>query len=154
MKVALYIGTHQGDGLSPKLGAMIIRFAQAGKYKNVTHAEAILEEYDDGTVLIGSSSMMDGGVRMKRLALNLKNWIIVDVPHWDAIKSKAWFEKHNGEKYDVRGAVASVLPWFATQNNRWFCNESISESVGFETGDRFDPSQFAAICVSFSSQQQ
>jgi hypothetical protein len=50
MKIACYIGSHKKDRLSVRLGWMLVRLVQRGHFCNVTHVEAILAEYDDGTV--------------------------------------------------------------------------------------------------------
>lgn len=148
MKVAHYIGNHTKDTPSVRLGWFLTRLVQKGKYKNVTHCEAILLEHEDGSVTIGSSSLRDGGVRIKRCFLTPENWLITDFPQWDAIESAAWFAEHDGEKYDWRGAFASWLPISWSGYNEWFCNESVAASVGIESPEIFGPAQFAAICAS------
>jgi len=52
------------------------------------------------------------------------NWMIVDVPQWDVAESAAWFAEHDGELYDYRGALATLLPGKGV-SNRWFCNEAL-----------------------------
>lgn len=149
MKVALYIGSHRGDKWHIRFISYLIRLAQKGNLGNVTHVEAILAEHDDGTVTIASSSKRDGGVRSKRVKLDPNNWIIVDVPQWSLDSSIEWFEKHYGDKYDWRGAAATVLPGKGKQN-QWFCNEAVGASVGLVEPDTFGPHQFAAIAISLS----
>jgi len=148
LKVAHFIGKHTKDTPSVRLGWFLTRLVQKGKYKQVTHCEAILAEHDDGSVTIGSSSLRDGGVRTKRCFLTPENWLIMDVPRWDANKAAAWFAEHDGEKYDLRGAFASWLPISWSGYNEWFCNESVASSVDIESPEIFGPAQFAAICAS------
>lgn len=57
MKVAHYIGSHEKDTLTVRIGWWLTRFVQKGKYKQVTHSEAILAEHEDGSVTIGSSTL-------------------------------------------------------------------------------------------------
>ena len=148
MKVALYIGDHSKDDMTARIGWWFNRLVQKGTYANVTHVEAILKDWSDGSVTIGSASIRDGGIRTKTCKLNPDHWMVVDVPQWDAEKAKLWFEEHNGEPYDWRGALASCMPFQWRRKNEWFCNEAVAASVGFKCPEIFGPSQFAAICYS------
>ena len=150
MKLALYIGNHDKDKWSVRIGWWLTRLVQKGKYAQVTHVEAILKEHEDGSVTIGSSSLRDGGVRMKRVHLTAGHWEIMDVPQWSADDAMLWFISHDGEHYDWRGAFASCMPFQWRKTQQWFCNEAVGASVGLESPDIFGPSQFAAICYTFS----
>lgn len=146
MLVAHYIGDHKGDAFLVRAGWFLTRLVQKGDYKNVTHCEAIHKLHSDGSVTIASSSLRDKGVRSKRVRLNPDHWMIVDVPQWDVKQSIKFFKEHDGDAYDFRGALATVLP--GTQDpKRMFCNESVGASVGLKTPHCFHPAQFAAICL-------
>jgi hypothetical protein len=149
VKVALYIGTHDKDDALTRIGWAATRAVQKGKFRSVTHVEAILEEHADWSVTIGSASLRDGGVRTKTVKLNPEHWLIFDVPSWDVERSKAWFVEHDGDKYDWRGAFVTWLP--ATWNRlfEWFCNDAIGASQRMVDSHIFGPSQFAAIVASF-----
>lgn len=151
MKVALYIGNHPGDTLSVRLGWWLTRFGQKGPLGIVTHTEAIHAEHADGTVTIASASLRDGGVRTKRCVLVPAHWMIVDVPQWSTAESVAWFAKHDGEGYDHRGALATILPGKGVPD-RWFCNEAIGASIGLLYPETFGPHQFAAIALTLGQQ--
>jgi hypothetical protein len=144
---ALYIGDHSGDTLSVRAGWALTRMVQRGAYRQVTHTEMILDEMADGSVLIGSSSLRDGGVRIKKAKLNPAHWLIVDVPSWDIGQSFNWFIKHKGDKYDLWGALATVLP-SSQYYDRWYCNEACAASVGIVEPQLFGPAQYAAISMS------
>lgn len=147
MKIALYIGNHTKDNPSVRLGWWLTRLVQKGEFANVTHVEAILAEHDDGTVTIGSASIRDGGVRTKRCHLTPEHWIIVDVPRWSVTKARNWFIKHNGEKYDIRGAFASAFPIQWKQKDRWFCNEAVGASAGVKSPEVMGPCQFSVMAI-------
>jgi len=147
VKVALFIGNHTKDTPGVRLGWWLTRLVQKGTYSNVTHVEAILAEHEDGSVTIGSSSIRDGGVRIKRCVLTPEHWIIVDVPQWDAIEAAVWFAEHDGEPYDWRGAFATCMP-FSWDEKGWFCNGAVLASVGFSNPEIFGPSHFASIAAS------
>jgi hypothetical protein len=150
MKVALFVGSHAGDTLAVRTGWWLTRLAQKGKYGIVTHCEAIHAEHSDGTVTIASASLRDGGVRPKRTALTPGNWIIADVPVWEVDRSIDWFAVHDGELYDWRGALATVLPGAGVWN-RWFCNEAVGASLGLEAPEIFGPHQFAAMALTLGT---
>lgn len=150
MKVALYVGDHAGDDWLVRRTCRVIRWVQKGPYRMVTHVEAILEEYDDGSVKIASSSLRDGGVRSKQVKLTPGNWVIIDVPLWDVERARAWFALHDGQPYDWRGAAATQLPGYGRERE-WFCNEAVGASVGLRHPENFGPHQFASIAVSIKS---
>ena len=149
MKIALYVGEHTKDTPGVRLGWWATRLVQKGRFKRVTHVEAILEEHEDGSVTIGSASLRDGGVRTKRCHLDAGNWLIVNVHAWSASRAARWFAEHAGERYDWRGAFASCMPFSWGRKDEWFCNGSVGAAVGLESPETFGPAQFAAICVTF-----
>lgn len=150
MLIAHYIGNHAKDTLTVRTGWALIRLAQKGDYDRVTHSEAILKTYRvSGVADIASSSLRDGGVRRKNtIALDPASWMIVDVPTWDAAKAALWFEQHDGAPYDLRGALATVLPG-RSQDGHFFCNYAVGAAPGsLLTPECFTPAQFAAITLS------
>lgn len=146
MKTALYVGDHAGDTALVKFGCYMTRKVQKGIYSTVTHVEAIHEEHSDGTVTIASSSLREGGVRSKRVALDRDNWWIVNVPIWDVDLSIDLLFETEGMQYDWRGAAATV---FIGNHNSdsWFCNEWCGYPY-LKESSRFTPSQYAAIAFS------
>jgi hypothetical protein len=147
MKVALFIGSHEKDSWDVRLGCWLTRIVQRGNYSRVTHCEAILDEFPDGTVNIASASLRDGGVRQKRVTLTPGDWIIKDKPEWDVEKARLWFTAHNGEKYDLRGAFVCFLPFWWSTKNQWFCNQAVGAPF-LDSPEIFTPSQFASIVLS------
>lgn len=129
MIVLGYTGNHKGHGFRQRAGRELIRLGQFGyTYRNVTHTELVLRGpwYRAD---IASSSLMDGGVRVKRgVELNPKHWMAVSVPGWSEDDAELWFEIHDGEPYDSRGAVGSVL-YGLGQDAGWFCNEADGSAV-------------------------
>lgn len=146
MKIAFYIGDHANDTISVRAGWWLTRLAQKGPFGNVTHCEAIHAEYDDGSVLIASASVRDGGVRSKRTTLDYTHWMIADVPQWNVSKSIDLLEKTRGTPYDWRGAIATALPGKENKTS-WFCNEWVAEPY-LLSASNFGPHQLAAICCS------
>ena len=152
MKIAFYVGSHEKDSLSVRLGWMLVRLVQRGRFSNVTHVECILAEHEDGSVDIGSSSLRDGGVRVKyRVHLNHENWLIIDVPVFSTSNAVLWFNNHHGEKYDTLGAFASAFPFRLNSKNKWFCNEAVGAAAGLNSPEIFGPAQFASICATLGN---
>lgn len=149
MKVAHYIGAHRGDTLSVRLGWAAVRAVQRGPWRRVTHVEAIHEVHDDGTCTIASSSLRDGGVRAKRVRLTRGNWLIADVPQWDVAASIELLRRTRGQRYDWRGAAATVLP-LRQSTEEWFCTEWLGRPY-LRASHIFGPSQLAAITLSIGS---
>ena len=145
MIVAHYIGNHAGDDLASRTGWWLTQLAQKGPFGNVTHTEAIHAQHLDGSVTIASSSLRDGGVRSKCVTLNPAHWLITDVGEWDVEHSKDLLAVTQGAKYDLRGAVATMLPG-APKAGRYFCNHWVSLPF-LKAAAIFGPHHFAAICM-------
>lgn len=150
MKIAFYIGNHDKDSVLVRLGWALTRLGQKGPYADVTHVEAIHQEYSNGEVLIASSSARDGGVRDKRALLTPGNWRIVDVTNWSVELSQALLAQTRGTAYDWRGAAATMLP--GSQNpSKWFCNEWVA-SPYLKASGTFTPSQLMALALSLGDE--
>lgn len=147
MIVLGYIGDHAADSLSVRMGWAVTRLAQRGRFKQVTHVEGYYGTDENGRAIIASASVRDGGVRIKHTSISMENWIAIDVPSWDAKSSIAFVKSHVGKKYDMRGALATVL-LSGHSDDRWFCNEIIGASVGVTSPEIFGPAQFMALAVS------
>jgi hypothetical protein len=145
-----YIGRHKGDGFRPWLGWALIRAGQVGRtWRRVTHTEIVLGgTWDSAT--IGSASLIDGGVRVKRdVRLTPGNWIAVEVPD-GKLRSTAlavgWFDRNAGQPYDWRGAVGSVLYGFGHRSGGWFCNEACGAAMRQTDPQKHPPAAFIAWC--------
>lgn len=148
MKTLHYIGTHHADTLSVRAGWALTRAAQRGTYAQVTHCEAVHAMHSDGTADIASSSLREGGVRLKTgVRLQPGNWLLIDVPGWHLAHSQSLLERTAGSPYDLRGAVSSALILFGESRTRWFCNEWVG-APWLPDSYIFGPAQFAALCAS------
>jgi hypothetical protein len=142
-----YIGNHAGEGFRRRAGREIIRLGQLGyTHRDVTHVEMLLRGTWDNAD-IASSSLMDGGVRIKQgVRLNPAHWIAISVPGWDEPEASGWFFAHKGEPYDSRGALGSVLYGFGA-NDGWFCNEACGASVRQLDPHKMPPAGFINYCL-------
>lgn len=143
-----YIGKHRKDDIAARAGWALVRLAQVrATYRRVTHVEAVLA----GTAAactIASASLRDKGVRIKTTDMTAGSWIAIDVPGWSSVATAEWFAEHSGERYDWRGALASVLWFLPHKAAQWFCNESIGAAVGLVDPHRLTPAAFMALAMS------
>lgn len=156
MKIALYIGDHKNDTLIVRLGWWLTLLTQKGSM--VTHGEVIVSENDDGTVDIASATLRKetkngkSGVRIKKnVKLQRGKWKIIDVPAFDKSRALDWFINHEGLGYDKRGAFASILPIWWSSKDKYFCYQSICNSVGIGCGEGFTGPVFEAMLLRFGN---
>jgi hypothetical protein len=152
MLFAGFIGDHKKDTLPVRIGWELTRAVQSGEFKQVTHTEAILEGSDYTSCTIASASLRDReGVRVReKIKLTPGNWIILDVPDFQAEVSRSWFNQYLGYPYDLIGAAATKL-WFLRPISRmfkwFFCNEAcFAPFVAFS--DEYTPSESFDLAVS------
>lgn len=148
MLVAHYIGPHKGGALA-YLGWQMIRLGQKGPYDHCTHTEAIHAVHGDGTFTIASSSLADGGVRIKpRARLTPGHWVVTDVPQWRVERSQAWFAHAIacGFRYDKRGALATMLPG-KEEADKVFCTEAVLAPY-IKASHYYSPALGMSLCLS------
>lgn len=143
-----YIGDHKKDEIHVRLGWWFTRLVQTGPHKRITHTESVLKGDNYKLCTIASSSVRDGGVRIKeRITLTKGHWIAIDVPVWDYWLAVAWFDVHTGAKYDWLGAIGSILFFVRGSKGKWFCNEATGAPY-IQTPEQYTPSKFWAIAMS------
>lgn len=154
MKVLAFTGRHTKDDLTARVGWALVRLAQAGaRYKRTTHVESLLSEpwY---SATIASSSLRDGGVRVRHgVRLNPAHWMVIDIPIWDVDKAIDWYASHEGARYDWRGAVATIFWFLPDSKTRWFCNEAVAAPFGLIDAHRQTPAAFIATLMSLPGSQ-
>lgn len=88
---------------------------------------------------------MDGGVRVKCMALDPAHWDVIDIPG-DENAAWAWVAEHKGEGYDLLGLLGFVARVLGQDQRRWVCSEAVAAMLGIPDAWRFDPcSLWAAI---------
>lgn len=105
---------------------------------NYSHVELILDTDKNGLAICASSSMMDGGVRIKHMRLDPEHWDIVQVSG-DTAKAWAWMKKHEGQKYDYLGLVGFIAHVLGHSKSRWVCSEAVADMLGMPESWRYDP---------------
>ena len=86
-----------------------------------------------------SSSMMDGGVRCKKIDYSHpERWDIVTLAYGDS-NVVNWFQWHDSAAYDFRGLLGFVLPWETQDKRKYFCSEAVGASLGIINSHRLSP---------------
>ena len=143
MNIAFYKGRKR---LFNRLTAWWLR----GDY---SHCELILGTNANGQSICASSSMMDGGVRVKHMRLDAAHWDIVPVAG-DPAQAWAWLREHEGEGYDYLGLLGFIVRALGHDKSRWVCSEAVAAMLGFPDPWRFDPcSLHAALSRSPPNQE-
>jgi len=128
MIIALYKGTR--PGLSGVFN-VLVRWWCRGLY---SHAELI---FCDG--MSGSSSFLDGGVRVKKIEYSADRWDFFEVPNASEYFSRKWFDDNQNKKFDLRGLFGFVIRAYKEDKKKFFCSESVMTSIGYSEAWRFDP---------------
>ena len=138
MKVAFYKGRK-------RLFNRVTSWWLRGPY---SHVELVLGYDEAGQAICASSSMMDGGVRVKHMRLDPEHWDIVPVSG-SADAAWAWLNKHEGAGYDYLGLLGFIVRAVGHRPSRFVCSEAVAEMLGIPDGWRFDPCSLYAV-VSYS----
>lgn len=135
MRAAFYKSTRPGlAGVYNRL----VRWFERGPH---SHCELI---FSDG--MAASSSFMDGGVRFKKIDFDPAKWDFLDLPPEKEARARAWFVKHEGEKYDLMGNVRFMFGWVSDSPDKWFCSEALAASLGIKDPFRYGPNTlFSAL---------
>jgi len=72
-----------------------------------------------------SSSAMDKGVRSKVIDITSGRWDLYLLQGVDNASALAWFDEHEGQKYDWPGIVSWVIPFVRQHATRWVCFEAV-----------------------------
>jgi len=136
MKVAFYKGRKR----------LFNRFTSWWLRGPYSHVELVLGYDQSGQAICASSSMMDGGVRVKHMTLNPDHWDIVPVLG-SADAAWTWLRKHEGAGYDYLGLLGFIARAIGHDKSRFVCSEAVAEMLGMSDGWRFDPCSLHAALV-------
>ncbi len=129
MKLALYKG-------KKRLINRFVSFWTEGPYN---HVELL---FSDG--VCGSSSDIDGGVRLKNIDVLDGNWDLIEIVG-DEVKARQWFVNHSGEKYDYLGLTHFLWKKSKGVYGRWLCSEAVMEALGYRDSWSFCPNSVASF---------
>lgn len=131
----IYLALYKGRG---KLFDRLIRLWTRSKY---SHCELVMP---DGRWL--SASAMDGGVRAKRIELNLEHWDLIPLPWASKHQIEHTFRANLGRGYDWLGILGSQLvPLTIANPRRMFCSEFCAAALGFPLPQRYSPALLGEV---------
>lgn len=131
----IYLALYKGEG---DWTDRLIRWWTGSPY---SHCELIMP---DGRWL--TSSGRDGGVRAKRIELDLEHWHLLPLPWANANQIEAFFQRTKGLQYDWTGLLLSQLLATAMHSDqRWFCSEFCAAALGFAMPQRFSPALLGEV---------
>lgn len=133
MRAAFYRGTRPG------LAGVYNRLVRWWTRSPYSHCELIFS-----TGWSGSSSFMDGGVRLKVIDYDPDRWDFIDLPVELEPAAFEWFLKHRGEKYDLMGNVHFIVMVVKHNLIKWSCGESIADALGIAESWRYYPGTLAS----------
>ena len=116
-----------------------------------SHVELVLGYDEAGQAICASSSMMDGGVRVKHMRLDPAHWDLVEV-NAPAQRAWTWLHQHEGVGYDYLGLLGFVARAIGHNPKRFVCSEAVAEMLGISDPWRFDPCSLHAV-VSYSPKE-
>lgn len=150
--LALYKGRRDGAWYQPKVAAArlsdwIIRTLTRSPYSHCELAVLIPPpdgDPDDHAVFdCYSSSIRDGGVRMKTMTLPADKWDLIPINQLDAyIDVLNYFARTRGKPYDFVGACGVILG-IKGSLKKWFCSEWCAAALGVQYPDRYSPQALA-----------
>ncbi|HSW19000.1 MAG TPA: hypothetical protein VLJ86_17405 [Ramlibacter sp.] len=138
------------------------RFLAWWMRSDYSHCEVVLSR-DGDLYECGSSSFLDGGVRIKRIKLDPAHWTLYEVPidiervraiiqrndltdgQAAAAFARAWFDSHAGEGYDVPGLLGFVFRRIKGWARAWWCSEACTAALAWADPWRFDVGTFLAV---------
>lgn len=135
----IYLALYKGKGT---LFNRLIRLWTGSKY---SHCELVMP---DGRWL--SASAMDGGVRAKRIQLNIEHWDLLPLP-WAERHTIEWlYQQHKGMGYDWAGIFFSqLLASGLHSRRRWFCSEFCAAALGLASPHRYSPALLGEVVEKF-----
>lgn len=140
--LALYKGRRDGAWYRPGVAAArvsdwIIRTLTGSPY---SHCELAVP-CADGQYDCYSSSIRDGGVRLKTMPLPPEKWDLIPV---DASPEQVYeaLAATFGAKYDWAGATGVIARW-RHDKRKYFCSEWCAMALGLANPERFCPGSLA-----------
>lgn len=115
----------------------IIRAWEGSPY---SHAELVVngEGY--------SSSMRDGGVRIKAMPFSKDKWDLLPLDFADAGQIRAWFVAHDGIKYGYLDLLFTKILRLPGNKKGMFCYEAIASALGFVEPHQMTAARLLELC--------
>ncbi len=94
-----------------------------------------------------SSSIRDGGVRGKTMALPAHSWDIIDLPWADPQMVQDWFDRHAADRYGWLDLLTGQLLGMQRDHRGVFCSEACAKALGMRSATRMSPQSLLDACL-------
>ena len=133
MSVQLALFKGEGDFLN-----RLIRWWTNSPY---SHCELVVR----GTCY--SSSVRDGGVRAKVMALPADKWDVIELPWADDDAVTDWFIAHERDRYGWLDLLTGQLLGMQRDHRGVFCSEACAKALGLRNATRMSPQALLDACL-------
>ena len=121
-------------------GTWVNRFIRWWTGSQYSHCELVI----NGTCY--SSSIRDGGVRGKTMALPAPSWDIIDLPWADPQMVQGWFDRHAHDRYGWLDLILCQILGMRRDGRGVFCSEACAAALNIPNPTRFSPQTLADEC--------
>lgn len=136
MKAPVTLALYKGPGIFP--GSHLIRFWTRSPY---SHCELVVGDQ------CFSSSLMDGGVRQKQIALTSDKWDLVPVLWANAADVILHFNLTKDQPYDWWALIGSqIFNRRSEEADAAFCSEWCAAALGLPNPETFSPQTLGDYC--------
>jgi len=94
-----------------------------------------------------SSSIRDGGVRGKAMALPSDKWDVIELPWADDTAVTDWFIAHETERYGWLDLLTGQLLGMQRDHRGVFCSEACAKALGLHGSTRMSPQGLLDACL-------
>lgn len=132
----MQLARYKGRG---RIGNALIRWWKRSPY---SHCELVIGD------VCYSSSLMDGGVRAKPIALDPENWELIDLPWADPVAVISYFQQTRGQRYSWRS-----LLWSQVFNREYdepraaYCSDWCAAALGLPNATSHSPQTLGDLCL-------
>lgn len=143
----IYLASYKGT--RPGLAGVFNRLIRFFDKSSYSHSELTVGNPFTSEVDCYSSSISEGGVRVKKMKLNKERWTIQHVSWVTEEDVKEAYERTKGMGYDYVGALSVKVSLLKQIKNRFFCNEWCGKVMGIDQPWRYSPGGLFRITDSF-----
>lgn len=94
-----------------------------------------------------SSSVRDGGVRAKVMALPADKWDVIALPWADDDVVTDWFIAHERDRYGWLDLLTGQLLGMQRDHRGVFCSEACAKALGLRNSTRMSPQALLDACL-------
>lgn len=94
-----------------------------------------------------SSSVRDGGVRAKVMALPSDKWDVIELPWADDTAVTDWFIAHERDRYGWLDLLTGQVLGMQRDHRGVFCSEACAKALGLHGSTRMSPQGLLDACI-------